>query len=95
MLTTAVTVRLSFFDPTTGTAVGGQPTFTLAPGQVMQLNDVFKQASFQLPASSSSLLLFIDEIAGNGQIRGYVVMKDAITNDGAFVFMEESPASTF
>lgn len=90
-VTAPVTVRLSFFDPTTGTAVGPQPAFTLAPGQVIQINDVFRQ--FGLTATSA--LLFVDEVAGTGQIRGYAVMKDATTNDGAFVFMQESNDSTF
>jgi hypothetical protein len=89
-----VTVRLSFFDPASGSAVGTQPTITLAPGQVVQINDVFPQNGFQLPAVSS-LLLFVDEVTGSAQIRGYVVVKDSATNDGAFVFMQESPSQTF
>lgn len=91
-LTDPVTVRLTFFDPSTGTPVGTQPTFTLAPGQVVQINDVMRQ--FQLPVVNS-LLLFVDEVAGSAQIRGYVVIKDSTTNDGAFVFMQESRDSTF
>jgi hypothetical protein len=90
-LTNGVTVRLSFFDPATGTIAGPQPTFTLAPGQVIQLNDVFRQ--FALP--QSALLAFVDEVSGSGQIRGYVVLKDTMTNDGSFVFMQESTNSTF
>jgi hypothetical protein len=85
------TVRLSFFDPATGTSVGIQPAFVLAPGQVVQLNDVFRQFGL----TQSALLLFVDEISGTAQIRGYVVMKDAVTNDGAFVFMQESKTSVF
>jgi hypothetical protein len=90
-LSDSVTVRLSFFDPDTGTLVGPQPTFTLSPGQVVQINDVFRQYAL----TQSALLVFVDEISGTGQIRGYAVAKDAVTNDGAFVFMQESPASTF
>lgn len=86
-----VTVQLSFFDPATGSRVGTQPTYTLTPGQVIQLNDIFRQ--FNLP--QSALVLFVDEIAGTGQIRGYAVMKDVATNDGAFVFMQESTKTTF
>jgi hypothetical protein len=95
VVTTPVTVRLSFFDPATGTTIGAQPTFTLGPGQVIQLNDVFRQSAFQLPATSNVLVLFVDQLSGSGQLRGYVVMKDAATNDGAFVFMQESKAATF
>jgi hypothetical protein len=80
-----VTVQLTFFDPATGAQSGATQLFTLTPGQVMQLNDVAK----------SSLIAFVDEVAGTAQIRGYVVMKDAATNDGSFVFMQESPAKTF
>ena len=80
-----VTVQLSFFDPTTGGLVGAQPQFTLAAGQVIQLNDVAK----------SNLIVFVDEIGGSAQLRGYVVMKDTTTNDGSLVFMQESPAKSF
>ena len=86
-----VTVRLTFFDPATGTPVGSQPTFTLRPGQVIQLNDVFRQ--FNL--TQTAAVVFVDEVGGASQIRGYVVLKDTATNDGAFVFMQESSASTF
>ena len=82
---TPVTVRLSFFDPATGAQSGNQPLFTLGPGQVMQLNDVTK----------TNMIVFVDEVGGTAQIRGYVVMKDAATNDGSLVFMQESPAQTF
>jgi hypothetical protein len=88
-----VTVRLSFFDPASGTAVGNQPTFSLGPGQVMQINDAFNAGganSFQLPHGATSLILFIDEISGPSQIAGYAVMKDTTTNDGSFIFMQES-----
>jgi hypothetical protein len=45
----------------------------------VQLNDVSKQ----------SAIVFVDEVSGSAQIRGYVVMKDTTTNDGSFVFMQE------
>jgi len=80
-----VTVQLSFFDPATGGLVGAQPQFTLAAGQVIQLNDVAK----------SNLIVFVDEVGGTSQLRGYVVMKDTTTNDGSLVFMQESPAKSF
>jgi hypothetical protein len=85
------TVQLSFYDPSTGTLVGSQPQFTLAPGQVVQLNDVFHQFGL----TQGALLVFVDEVGGNGQIRGYAVLKDATTNDGSFVFMQESRSATF
>lgn len=91
VLTDPVVVRLSFYDPATGAPVGGQPTITLGPGQVTQLNDVFRQFAL----TPSAVLLFVDEIAGTGQIRGYAVMKDVVTNAGSFLFMQESPANTF
>lgn len=91
IVTEAAVVRLSFFDPSTGTRIGDQPLFTLAPGQVVQLNDVFSRFGLPHPAA----LLFVDEISGTAQIRGYTVMKDVVTNAGAFVFMQESPANTF
>jgi len=80
-----ITVQLTFFDPATGTQSGNPSLLTLNPGQVMQLNDVTR----------SNLIAFVDEVAGTAQIRGYVVMKDATTNDGSLVFMQESPARTF
>ena len=91
LLQDPVTVRLNFYDPATGAPVGGQPTIVLAPGQVVQLNDVFSQFALAQP----TLLLFVDEVEGSGQIRGYVVMKDVVTNSGSFVFMQESTASVY
>ncbi len=80
-----VTVRLTFFDPVTGEQDGDPMQFTLGPGVVRQFNDVAR----------STRIVFVDQIAGTAQIRGYVVMKDATTNDGSLVFMQESPAQTF
>jgi hypothetical protein len=82
---TPVTVQLTFFDPATGAQSGNAQLFTLGPGQVMQLNDVAK----------STQIAFVDQLSGSSQIRGYVVLKDAATNDGSLVFMQESPARTF
>ena len=73
-----VTVRLTFVEPLTGAVTGAQPLFALASGQVVQLNDAAKQ----------NAILFVDEVSGTAQIRGYVVMKDTTTNDGSFVFMQ-------
>ena len=80
-----VTVRLTFYDPATGAITGAQPLYTLAPGQVIQLNDVAK----------TNAIVFVDEVGGTAQIRGYAVMKDAVTNDGSYVFMQESKAAMF
>ena len=88
-----VTVRLSFFDPTSGAAVGTQPAFALGPGQMTQINDVFNAGGknpFQLPTGADSLIVFVDEVGGTSQIAGYAVLKDTTTNDGSFVFMQES-----
>ncbi len=80
-----VTVHLTFFDPDTGEQDGDPMQVTLAAGGVRQFNDVVR----------STRIVFVDQIAGTAQIRGYVVMKDATTNDGSLVFMQESPAQTF
>jgi hypothetical protein len=73
-----VTVRLTFYDPATGAVTGTPSTLTLASGQVVQINN----------ASPAPAILFVDEIGGTAQIRGYVVMKDTTTNDGSMVFMQ-------
>jgi hypothetical protein len=83
---TPVTLQLTFYDPATGNAVGPQPTVTLSPGQVTQLNDLWSR--YSLPASSTSLLLTVSETSGTAQIRGYVSVKDVATNDGSFFFMQ-------
>ena len=65
-----VTIRLSFFDPTSGAAVGTQPAFALGPGQMMQINDVFNAGGknpFQLPAGAESLIVFVDEVGGKDE----------------------------
>ncbi|HEX7615704.1 MAG TPA: hypothetical protein VF554_10550, partial [Thermoanaerobaculia bacterium] len=90
-----LTVRLTFFDPSTGTPVGTQPIFVLAPGQMTQISDIFDVGAanaYQLPAGSPSLIVFAEAVAGTSQIAGYVVWKDRETNDGAFVLMQESAA---
>lgn len=88
-----LTVRLTFFDPSTGTPVGTQPTFVLAPGQMTQISDILDVGganAYQLPAGTPSLIVFAEAVAGTSQIAGYVVWKDTETNDGAFVLMQES-----
>ena len=64
---------------------------TASPGQVIQVNDVFSRYALTQP----TLLLFVDEVAGTGQIRGYAVMKDVVTNSGSFVMMQESTSNVF
>jgi hypothetical protein len=90
---TPVTLRLTFYDPDSGAIVGTQPTVSLAPGQVLQINNV--TSLYNLPPNAASLLVFVDEIAGDSQIAGYVVMKDNGTSDGSLVFMQESKTGTF
>ena len=88
-----VTIRLTFYDPDSGAIVGTQPAFTLSAGQVLQINDITSR--FGVPAGSSSLIVFADEVAGTAQIAGYVVMKDTGTSDGSLVFMQESKTGVF
>jgi len=83
---TPVTLQLTFYDPATGGTVGPQPTVTLGPGQVTQLNDLWSR--YSLPASANSLVLTVTETSGTAQIRGYVSVKDVSTNDGSFFFMQ-------
>jgi hypothetical protein len=90
--TNAATVTLSFFDPRVGIRVGTQPTYTLNPGQVVQINDVFGQ--FSLPSvGSNSLIVTVDGPTGATapQIEGYVVIKDTSSNDGAYFSMQAVP----
>ena len=83
---TPVNLQLTFYDPATGNPVGPQPTVTLGPGQVTQLNDLWSR--YSLPASATSLLVTVAETSGTAQIRGYVSVKDVSTNDGSFFFMQ-------
>ena len=85
-LSDVITLKLTFYDPTNGNVVGSQPIFTLGPGQMLQVNDVWKTAS--LPSNLTAVLVSVSETVGTSQIRGYVVVKDTNTNDGAFFFME-------
>lgn len=81
-----ITLQLTFYDPATGNQVGPQPTVTLAPGQVTQLNDLWTK--YSLPAGSNQLQLTVTETSGTAQIRGYLSVKDITTNDGSFFFMQ-------
>jgi len=84
--TAPVTLTLTFYDGTTGTRIGPQPTITLQSGQMTQVNDVW--TAYGLPASSTNVVVAVAETAGTAQIRGYVVLKDVSTNDGSFFFMQ-------
>ena len=83
---TPVTIQLTFYDPSTGAQVGPQPTVTLKPGQVTQINSVW--ATYGLPTSVNNVVVVATETAGTAQIRGYVSLKDTGTNDGSFFFMQ-------
>jgi hypothetical protein len=87
---TPSTLTLTFYDPATGNQVGPQPTVSLFPGQVLQINDVF--STYNIPSNITSLIVFIDGPAGAGapQIDGYAVLKDVFTNDGSFYFLQEA-----
>ena len=86
LATAVITLKLTFYDPRTGNAVGSQPDVTLGPGQMMQINDVWKTAN--LPADATTVVVSVTETTGTAQIRGYVVVKDTSTNDGSFFFMQ-------
>jgi hypothetical protein len=91
-----LTVRLTFFDPSTGAPVGTQPTFILAPGQMTQISNIFDvdgTNAYRLPVGAPSLIVFAEATAGSSQVAGFVVWKDTSTNDGAFVLMQESATS--
>lgn len=89
--TASAIVTLSFFDPRVGIRVGSQPTYTLAPGQVVQINDVFSQ--FSLPSGTNSIFVTIDGPTGASapQIDGYISVKDTTSNDGSYFAMQPIP----
>jgi hypothetical protein len=84
--TTPVTIQLSFYDGATGAAIGGQPTYTLKSGQIVQINGAW--AAFGLPAGTHEVLVVATETAGTAQIGAYVALKDNSTNDVSFVFAQ-------
>jgi len=85
-----VNVSLSFYDPSTGQAVGNVLTINaLAPGEVRQINNVFTAAA--IPAAIQSLIVFADitsPTTGFPTIEGYVNILDGGTQDGAFFEMK-------
>jgi hypothetical protein len=84
--TNPITIQLTFYDPSTGSQVGPQPTITLKSGQVTQINNVW--ATYGLPTSTNNLTVVATQTAGSAQIRGYVSVKDTMTSDGSFFFMQ-------
>jgi len=84
--TNPVTIQLTFYDPATGAQIGQQPTITLHAGQVTQLNNVW--AAYGLPTTTHNVVAVATETSGTAQIRGYVSIKDTMTNDGSFFFMQ-------
>jgi hypothetical protein len=94
-----VSVQLTFYDVTPGTAsYGAQVGNTLhidglQPGEVRQLNNVFGPQQANIPADVLSCIVFVDVTAGgNGTdpptVEGYVVILDGGTQDGAFFEMK-------
>ncbi|HUJ14465.1 MAG TPA: hypothetical protein VLV86_05135 [Vicinamibacterales bacterium] len=83
---TPVTIQLTFYDGSSGTQIGPQPSITLQPGQVNQINNVW--GTYGLPTSTNNVIVVATETAGTAQIRGYVSLKDTATNDGSFFFMQ-------
>lgn len=84
--TNPVTIQLAFYDGTTGAPVGGNPSYTLKSGQIVQINNAW--SAYGLPAGTHEVLVVATETAGTAQIGGYVVLKDNATNDTSFFFME-------
>ncbi len=80
-----VTIQLTFSGGS-GAQIGPQPTVTLAPGQVTQINNAW--GAYGLPTTTNNILVVATETAGTAQIRGYVSLKDTATNDGSFFFMQ-------
>jgi hypothetical protein len=81
-----VSVRLTFYDASGGNVVGSQPVLTLQPGQVSQVTNLW--ATYQLPASTTDVIVVATEVSGTAQIRGYVGITDIDTNDFSFFYMQ-------
>jgi hypothetical protein len=82
--TTPVTIQLTFYDGATGNAIGGQPSYTLKPGQIIQINNAW--GTYNLPAGTHEALVVATEIGGTSQIGLYVALKDNSTNDVSLFF---------
>jgi hypothetical protein len=90
-----VTVQLSFYDVTFGSATNGHWVGTvvtisnLQPGQVQQINNVRVAAA--IPDNVTAMLAFADvsgATATSPTIEGYVNILDGGTQDGAFFEMK-------
>jgi hypothetical protein len=81
-----VSLRLAFIDPATGAPVGPTPTINLKPGQMKQINDLWR--TYGLPNAANSLLVTVTQTAGTAQIRGFVLVKDISTSDLSFYLMQ-------
>ncbi|HKR63247.1 MAG TPA: hypothetical protein VJZ00_05905 [Thermoanaerobaculia bacterium] len=82
-------VRLSFYDAVSGAAIGGDHTYSLAPGQVIQISDIFRQ--FSLPTGSDVIARVDGPPQDSPKLAGYVVLKDAVNNDGSYFEMTPAP----
>jgi hypothetical protein len=82
--TAPVTIQLSFYDGATGNAIGGHPSYTLKPGQIIQINNAW--TTFNLPAGTHEALVVAAETGGTAQIGLYVALKDNATNDVSLFF---------
>ena len=90
-----VSVALSFYDVTEGSATNGQQVGSvltisgLDPGEVNQLNNVFDLAG--IPDAVTSCIVFVDitsPTSGFPTIEGYVNILDGGTQDGAYFEMK-------
>ncbi|HEY3173466.1 MAG TPA: hypothetical protein VGK86_12925 [Thermoanaerobaculia bacterium] len=90
-----VTVQLTFYDVTPGSATNGQRVGTaltlsnLQPGEVRQVNNI--RAAAAIPDNVTAMLAFADVLgatASTPTIEGYVNLLDGDTQDGAFFEMK-------
>jgi len=89
--TNPVTVQVTFWDVTEGSATNGQKVGQdqiisgLVPGEVHQINDVFVTAG--IPNTVTSCIVFVDVIAptaGFPTVEGYINILDDNTKDGSY-----------
>jgi hypothetical protein len=90
---TTADFRITYLDAATGSKIKdfvlssavGHP---LAPGEVVQLNNVF--ASAGVPAGTRLMSVTAAPLTG-GRLSGYAVQLDSVTSDGSFFLMNEVP----
>ncbi|HEY1252757.1 MAG TPA: hypothetical protein VGH97_16375 [Thermoanaerobaculia bacterium] len=90
---TTTDFRITYVDAATGSKIKDFPLSTavghaLAPGEVVQLNNVFGSAG--VPASTRLMSVMAAPITA-GRLSGYAVQLDSVTNDGSFFLMTEVP----